>query len=665
SVMLLDNDYHISHINPAAKATLKNAEQAIKASYADFDINTIIGCKIDSFCDFPPSVTSRITSRIEISDRSFEIDAAPIINTFGDQLGIVVEWKDITDELAEKAVIEAFEEEINAVVTATTKGDFTKRITTDERDGFLLNLSEGINQIADVSQKGLSEVKETLFALSNGDLSRVITGEYEGTFNDIKETVNETIGQLRNVLGEIQGTVNSIKAGNFTDTIDVSDKTGFLKDLSSSLNEISHVCDKGLSEVGNVLHALSDGDLSKEITGDYEGTFDQLKTTVNKTISQLRSVVSEIQSSANSVKVGDFGNHVDTSNKKGFLLDLSESINDIGEVCSKGLTEVGNVLYALSKGDLSCTVDGDYKGTFEELQNTVNSTISSLQSVMGEIQESVDIVRRGDFTKRINLNGKEGFLLELSKSINQISEISNQGLNEIGDVLKALSNGQIDQKIIGDYEGTFLELKNLVNGTISNLHTVVDEIQDAATSVQDGDFTKRIDVEGKAGFLLDLSLSLNQIGITSARGLNEVERVLKSLSEGSLIDHMEGEYKGTFDEIKNTLNTTLDGLRDMVLKIKQAANSVNTASAEISEGSTDLSKRTEVQASTLEETTAATEQLALTVKKNTMSAQDADIKASEARNIATAGEETVNNAINAMVRIQESSGKVTDIISVI
>jgi methyl-accepting chemotaxis protein len=107
------------------------------------------------------------------------------------------------------------------------------------------------------------------------------------------------------------------------------------------------------------------------------------------------------------------------------------------------------------------------------------------------------------------------------------------------------------------------------------------------------------------------------------------------------------------------------GLRSMVVRIKESADSVSVASREIAQGNFALSARTEQQATSVRQTGASMEQLNETVRLNTTSARKASSLASSAAEVATAGGNTVDEVVRRMEEIQESSRKITEIISVI
>ena len=106
-------------------------------------------------------------------------------------------------------------------------------------------------------------------------------------------------------------------------------------------------------------------------------------------------------------------------------------------------------------------------------------------------------------------------------------------------------------------------------------------------------------------------------------------------------------------------------LTTIVGSVRGNADSVSTASAEIAQGNHDLSARTEQQASALEQTAASMEQLSATVKQNADSARQANQLALNASTVAVQGGEVVGQVVQTMKGINESSRKISDIISVI
>ena len=191
------------------------------------------------------------------------------------------------------------------------------------------------------------------------------------------------------------------------------------------------------------------------------------------------------------------------------------------------------------------------------------------------------------------------------------------------------------------------------------------EVANLVTAAGAGDFTQRIETAGKQGFFLNLAGGLNELMATSDKGLNDVVRVLGALSEGNLTQRIEAEYQGTFGQLKDYSNGTAQSLSNMLGQIREAADTIYTAASEIASGNADLSARTEQQASSLEETASSMEELTSTVKLNADNARQANSLAVNASEVATTGGAVVQQVVHTMSSINESSRKISDIISVI
>jgi methyl-accepting chemotaxis protein len=191
------------------------------------------------------------------------------------------------------------------------------------------------------------------------------------------------------------------------------------------------------------------------------------------------------------------------------------------------------------------------------------------------------------------------------------------------------------------------------------------EIDNVVTAAVSGDFSTKLELEGKEGFMLKLSEAINSLSNTVSDAMEDVGQSLSALSDGNLTRRIEKEYAGLFDALKTNANNTADQLSEIVSDITAASSEVASAAQEINTGTMDLSQRTEQQASNLEETAAAMEEMASTVKQNAENAQQANQLSISARDVATKGGEVVGEVVDAMSRIEDSSQKISDIIGVI
>ncbi len=180
-----------------------------------------------------------------------------------------------------------------------------------------------------------------------------------------------------------------------------------------------------------------------------------------------------------------------------------------------------------------------------------------------------------------------------------------------------------------------------------------------------GDFSTKMNMDGKQGYMKELSELLNQLSTVTDDGLQDVLRVANLLAKGDLTQTIVKDYPGAFGEVKNGVNGTVVNLKELVGQIKDATDTINTASKEIAAGNSDLSQRTEEQASSLEETASSMEELTSTVKQNAENAKQANQLAIGASDVAGKGGAVVSQVVTTMSSINESSRKIVDIISVI
>ena len=150
-----------------------------------------------------------------------------------------------------------------------------------------------------------------------------------------------------------------------------------------------------------------------------------------------------------------------------------------------------------------------------------------------------------------------------------------------------------------------------------------------------------------------------------SRSLREALEVATAVGQGDLSHTIRLDGKDEVAQVLVALSGMQNSLSQVVSTVRQGSEAVATASAEIAQGNHDLSARTEQQASALEQTAASMEQLSATVKQNADSARQANQLAMSASTVAIKGGEVVSLVVDTMKGINESSHKISDIISVI
>ena len=305
----------------------------------------------------------------------------------------------------------------------------------------------------------------------------------DNTINSHVVEWTDKTAQLKTEI-EVEDMIAAAKSGDFTQSIDVADKRGFLLQVSEGLNAMVASVDTSLSDVSSVLSAISEGDLNNQITNDYSGKLGELSGATNAMVKNLSEVIDDVSQSVAATKRGVFDTRLSESNKKGFYLSITKDLNEQGEVIDSAMMDVSQVLRSISEGDLSAKVNQQYEGRIQELSNYANAMASKLNDVVGKISDLVESSAKGNFTTRIETSNQQGFYLRLSDNLNNLNKATESAMAELMKTLSSMASGDLTNTIDQNYEGIFNDLKTDANTTISNLVGVLTEIQQGSASVK-------------------------------------------------------------------------------------------------------------------------------------------------------------------------------------
>jgi methyl-accepting chemotaxis protein len=186
-----------------------------------------------------------------------------------------------------------------------------------------------------------------------------------------------------------------------------------------------------------------------------------------------------------------------------------------------------------------------------------------------EMASLVSAAAAGDFSKRIELSGKEGFFRQLGEGVNKLMETSSVGLSEVVRVLGALAKGDLTEKITNNYEGTFGRLKDDSNATVEQLSQIIGQIREASESIGTAsgeiaagntDLSQR--TEEQASSLEETASSMEELTATvkqNAENARQANQLAAGASEvavkgGAVV----GEVVGTMSSINESSKKIVD-----------------------------------------------------------------------------------------------------------
>jgi methyl-accepting chemotaxis protein len=210
NMMIADAAGTIVYANPAVIETLSRHEAALREHLPGFEARGIVGSSFDRFHRNPGHQRNLLgglrgahRADIRIGELHFRLTAAPVFDDSGERAGTVVEWMDRTAEVATEG-------EIAALVDAAAQGDFSRRIGLEGKAGFYRQIGEGMNQVMQTSAQALGDIGRMLGAMSRGDLTQRIDGEYRGMFGKLKEDCNATVQQLGHTIAEVRSAAQAL-----------------------------------------------------------------------------------------------------------------------------------------------------------------------------------------------------------------------------------------------------------------------------------------------------------------------------------------------------------------------------------------------------------------------------------------------------------------------
>lgn len=213
NVMVADADRNIVYVNESVQEMLRTVEADLKKYLPTFDANNLVGRNIDQFHKNPAHQKKLLAefndthnTQISVGDLTFRLIANPVFDDDGNRIGSVVEWLNRTDEVA-------IEKEIDHLVDSATQGNLAIRVSEAGKQGFFLNLAEGLNRLMGISEGVINDTIRVLDAMAHGDLTETIDKDYQGSFDKLKRDANATTQKLTEIMSQIRDAANTVTTG--------------------------------------------------------------------------------------------------------------------------------------------------------------------------------------------------------------------------------------------------------------------------------------------------------------------------------------------------------------------------------------------------------------------------------------------------------------------
>ena len=337
-------------------------------------------------------------------------------------------WKDLTDNVNFMASnLTAQVRNIAEVATAIAGGDLSKKITVDVRGEILLlkdtlntmveqlrsfaaevtrvarevgtegrlggqavvpgvggtwkDLTDNVNLLAANLTTQVRNIAEVTTAVARGDLSRKITVDVKGEILELKNTINTMVDQLNAFAGEVTRVAREVGTeGKLGGQAEVPGVAGTWKDLTDTVNFMAANLTEQVRGIVKVVTAVADGDLKQNLTVKSKGEVAALAETINNMTDTLATFADQVTSVAREVGVeGRLGGQANVPGAAGTWKDFTGNVNLLAANLTSQVRAIAEVATAVTKGDLTRSIQVDARGEVAELKDNINTMIGNLR----------------------------------------------------------------------------------------------------------------------------------------------------------------------------------------------------------------------------------------------------------------------------------------------
>jgi HAMP domain-containing protein/CheY-like chemotaxis protein/signal transduction histidine kinase len=342
--------------------------------------------------------------------------------------GVAGTWKDLTDNVNFMASnLTGQVRNISEVATAIASGDLSKKITVDVRGEILLlketlntmveqlrsfaaevtrvarevgtegklggqalvpgvggtwkDLTDNVNLLAANLTTQVRNIAEVTTAVARGDLSRKITVDVKGEILELKNTINTMVDQLNAFASEVTRVAREVGTeGKLGGQAAVPGVAGTWKDLTDTVNVMAANLTEQVRGIVKVVTAVADGDLKRNLAVKSKGEVAALAETINNMTNTLATFADQVTTVAREVGVeGRLGGQANVPGAAGTWKDLTGNVNLLAANLTTQVRAIAEVATAVTKGDLTRSIQVDARGEVAELKDNINTMIGNLR----------------------------------------------------------------------------------------------------------------------------------------------------------------------------------------------------------------------------------------------------------------------------------------------
>ncbi|MFF4543422.1 HAMP domain-containing protein [Streptomyces sp. NPDC001406] len=465
-------------------------------------------------------------------------------------------------------------------------GEATRGTKTRAKGG--QSLSKQRNGTTVVDTAALNRLLVALVAMRDGNFRKRLTVSGDGVMSEIAAVFNEVADRNLHLTGEVSRVRRMVgREGKLTERLETGACEGSWAAAIDASNALVDDLVRPVSEVGRVLTAVAEGDLSPRMelrtqapdgTGHpLRGEFLRVGRTVNNLVDQLSTFTDEVTRVASEVGTeGKLGGQARVRGMSGSWKDLTESVNTMANRLTAQVRDIALVTTAVARGDLSRKVTVHVAGEMLELKNTVNTMVEQLSSFSSEVTRVArEVGTEGILGGQAQVPGVAGVWKELTDSVNTMAGNLTAQVRGIAQVTTAVASGDLSQKVTVPARGEVAQLAETINQMTETLRIFADEVTRVANEVgAEGRLGGQANVPGAAGTWKDLTDSVNTVFRNLTTQVRDIAAVTTAVASGDLSQKVTVDVAGEMLELKNTVNGMVDQLSSFGAEVTRVAREV-------------------------------------------------------------------------------------------
>ncbi len=411
NVLIADNNLNIIYMNDAMKAFFESREHKIQTVMPDFKTSEIIGSNIDIFHKNPAhnramldSIKEPTKAKIILADYHLDLNVIPVFNRARIKTTTVVEWQDKT---AEVQLIEQVDEAINAAQA----GLLDRRIDVSRTEGVARQLSESINQLLENIEKPINSTVSIALALSEGNLTEHIHGEFLGRFAVMQDSLNVAVDNLGSLIAQTKTAVDNVSSGSqqiYQGSIDLNERNqnqaASLEQTASSMEQMTAAVKQNAEnaqQASEVTHTSAD--LAKSGVQVMDNAINAINAMeqINESSQKINDIISLIDSIAFQTNLLALNAAVEAARAgehgRGFAVVAGE-VRTLAQKSADAAKDIRQLIEdtvkKVSEGTAHVKGSGDSLNGIVESINNVNLIIEEIANSSAEQSEGVGLVNQ-------------------------------------------------------------------------------------------------------------------------------------------------------------------------------------------------------------------------------------------------------------------------------